>query len=576
MLSHSIAALLLVTPAAFGGEPAGSDAASTVAGFPAEQALLLGERMYREGIGTDGEPLRAIVAGDVPVDGRMFSCVNCHRRSGIGSKEGAVITWPVNGKELFVPRRRTGAWRQSAEKKGPGSPERWSLPPQYQVPDARPAYTEETLAAVIRGGVDPTGRQLNTVMPRFELGDRDMVVLTHYLKSLSGDIDPGADERTIRFATVVTEGVSEGDRESMLSVLRAHIDAHNTQTRPHLRRASEGPFYMTEKYGAYRTLELDLWELRGPPETWRDQLEAYYSAKPVFALLGGIAAGPWAPVHAFSEEHGIPAILPITDQPVVSDSDWYTLYFSKGLYQEGEAAARFLHAPGKLGQAARVVQVFRPGTRGEAAARGFRETWEKDGQDGLESRPLEPGEDLTAAPRLVPGEDQKPTVVLLWLDGTEVVSALNGGLAQAAGIEAVFASWSLAQADLAGIPEAARGRVYLTYPRSPPEDNKRRWLAVNGWLKAQKIPPGNPDIQAKMYFLGWMLPGAIGSMRSEFYRDYFLEGFDMMPDQDYAVALYPRLSFGPDQRYASKGCYIAQLAPGEDPQLRTVSNWVIH
>ncbi len=86
----------------------------------------------------------------------------------------------------------------------------------------------------------------------------------------------------------------------------------------------------------------------------------------------------------------------------------------------------------------------------------------------------------------------------------------------------------------------------------------------------------DPQLKAKMYFLGWMLPGAIAAMRSEFYRDYFMEAFDMMPDQDYAIAAYPRLSFGPGQRYAAKGCYITQLSSGDDPQLVKVSDWVVN
>jgi len=50
----------------------------------------------------------------------------------------------------------------------------------------------------------------------------------------------------------------------------------------------------------------------------------------------------------------------------------------------------------------------------------------------------------------------------------------------------------------------------------------------------------------------------------------------MMVDQDYAIAAYPRVSFGPNQRYASKGCYVVQLSSGEDPQLRPVSDWITY
>jgi ABC-type branched-subunit amino acid transport system substrate-binding protein len=118
---------------------------------------------------------------------------------------------------------------------------------------------------------------------------------------------------------------------------------------------------------SYRGLTLATWELKGASETWRGQLDAYYKKEPVFAILGGIVSGSWAPVHTFCEQNRIPCIFPVTDQPVISDSDWYTLYFSKGPYQEGEAAAKFLKE--KDGP---VVQVYRRNDEGNLLSEGFR------------------------------------------------------------------------------------------------------------------------------------------------------------------------------------------------------------
>ena len=119
-------------------------------------------------------------------------------------------------------------------------------------------------------------------------------------------------------------------------------------------------------------------------------------------------------------------------------------------------------------------------------------------------------------------------------------------------------SWRLLAGDSSSIPERLRDRLYLTYPRDLPADNALKLSVVQRWLKARKIP------------------GAISHIRSEFFRDYFLEGFDMMSDQDYAIAVFPRLTFGPGQRYAAKGCYIVQLGTGPEPELIRKSEWVIH
>ncbi len=84
------------------------------------------------------------------------------------------------------------------------------------------------------------------------------------------------------------------------------------------------------------------------------------------------------------------------------------------------------------------------------------------------------------------------------------------------------------------------------------------------------------ELQGKLFFLNRMITGALKVMRRDYYRERFLEGIDMMIDQNYTIPVYPNLSFSPAQRYASKGCYIVQLDNGPDPQLIKKSNWVNH
>jgi len=83
-------------------------------------------------------------------------------------------------------------------------------------------------------------------------------------------------------------------------------------------------------------------------------------------------------------------------------------------------------------------------------------------------------------------------------------------------------------------------------------------------------------MQSQLYFTGWMLAAVITHMRGDFYRDYFLNVVDMMRDEYNSIGCYPRVSFGPGQRYSSKGRYIVQLSDAPEPEPIPKSNWVNH
>ncbi len=316
----SLAFLLMAGVVAVGVGTAAEEEKSPIEGLTRAEALELGERMYRDGLLPNGEPMRAFVQLDIEVEGTMFSCESCHVRSGMGSTEGTVITQPTCGSWLYKP-------LQGAEMKAESQAR---VPSRLDPPPFRPAYTDESLARAIRRGKDPNDRVLNYVMPRYLVGGTDLDILVYYLKNLSAVWSPGVDDTTIRFATVIGPGVNEVDRKAMLGPLEAHVRDHNSQSRPDERRAKSGPFYKEEKFAPYRRYALSVWELEGAADTWPQQLDAYYRKEPVFALLGGITNGEWAPIHEFCERNRIPSLLPITDFPVIADSDWYTLYFSKG------------------------------------------------------------------------------------------------------------------------------------------------------------------------------------------------------------------------------------------------------
>ncbi|HEX9010464.1 MAG TPA: hypothetical protein VF804_08860, partial [Holophagaceae bacterium] len=81
-------------------------------------------------------------------------------------------------------------------------------------------------------------------------------------------------------------------------------------------------------------------------------------------------------------------------------------------------------------------------------------------------------------------------------------------------------------------------------------------------------------IYTRMYSLVEVLKQALMDMDRYYYRDALLDALGMQKDR--VLPDYERLSFGPGQRYAAKGCYVMQLTPGPQPVLVKRSDWVIH
>jgi hypothetical protein len=555
----------LIMASAWAAPPQGKapqPAPKTVAGLPEEKALALGQRMYREGILPNGKPMESVVSGDIPVPGTSFTCVSCHVRSGVGSFEGGIVTLPTNGAKLA----QTRYWKYP----NLSPEERKDL--RLQFPAARPPYTDETLAHLLRTGVDPTGRQLNLAMPCYDLNDQDMAILVHYLWSLSATLSPGVDKTTIHFATVITEEVSPEDQAAMLVPMNNYVARHNTHASGFANR-----MYLSmggqEMSGAYRKLALSVWRLKGAPETWGRQLEAHLTQEPVFALLGGLSTRDWKPIHTFCESHQLPCLFPITDLPVISDSDWYTQYFSKGYYQEGQAAARYLHGLEDPAPAARILQIIQDGPEGRALALGFRETWQELGQGAIQEIHLKQGEMVSLASLRKLLQQEQPTTVLLW-SGAGAFEAL-AGLAEGPGAPAlVFMSSRLLGTRLSDLPEQARGFTCITYPYREPKDEPAVSRFANSLLAGLAKHQPETRISTRTYSMLKLFEVGLADMDRNVYRDNFLDRISMQ--QDFALPDYVRLSFGPGQRYASKGCFIMQLGPGPEPKLIRKSDWVIH
>lgn len=535
--------------------------------LPKAEIMRLGEQMYRNGILPSGQPMKAYIREDVEVDGSAFSCSSCHVRSGLGSVEGGVVTPPTNGEKLYKPYRRPPSLNDIPDRAG-----RYIYAKTTQ---ERPAYNRGTLAAALRDGVDPTGEVFNDIMPRYPLAEGDMNILISYLEALSAAPSPGATHEGFTFATIITDDVSAADREAFMAPLDYFIDERNQQVKMYKDFIYFGYTPTVDMKYAFRGAELEIWELKGAPETWQKQLADYYAKKPVFAVLGGISNQSWQPIHDFCEAQRLPCLFPITDFPVVSATGFYTFYFNKGYTQEGEAAARYLNRQPVLTDTTRILQIVQDSPAGRALADGFQGGWAEAGRPPVSSLVMTGSQlaDLKELARIV--AERKPEVLLLWSDAV-ALPQLPPLLALKSAPQHVFVSSTLLGKKSATIAEAIRSKVYITYPYrlTPYVGPKDGGFDSRVPLLASARDFGEKRISSRtLTMLIQSVYQGLNLLYDNLYRDYLLDLLSMQMDR--LVRDYERISFGPGQRYVSKGCYIIQLGPGADPALIPKSEWVI-
>jgi hypothetical protein len=506
--------------------PIWASAADTVA----EARRLAGQAIYRDGVLGSGAPLAGIGAAGVLRQGREAACIACHRRSGFGIAEGALVVRPITAPDLFHDRPVIAATPRIAHQLGT---------------PRRPAYDAAALAAALRSGVDVTGRSMQTMMPRYALGEADMAALQEYLKSLYAVPDGGVDGSEIHLATVFQPDAAPARRRAVLDVLNAFVRDKNAGVRSELARRKGGAMRM---HRSYRSWTLDVWQLTGTADGWPAQLEQFYRRRPVFALVSGIGDLGWQPIQDFSERFHLPCILPLTSLPGTAGPNFYTVYFSRGIALEAEALA------GYLGARAPLTQVFR---RDQPASMAAADAFRKAAPAGMRLRDHALEGPVTAAQwRALSASSD---ALVLWLGADDLRDAPARDRP----------SWL--SATLAG-DAPTPGKAGLTYPWELPDVRAPRVRRSTDWLRARDLDGAGLQDRVNAHYAITMVGEALAHLMDSFSRDYFVETIEHDISTTLLSSFYPPLTLGPDQRFASKGVYVLDPAIADAARLVVPDN----
>ena len=509
-----------------------------------------GENLYRRGLLPSGQPIRAEREAGVTIDGTGAACVNCHRRSGLGSTEGLITIPPITGQYLFVPRAK------SLEVLGIPFVDTARL-------DHEP-YTDATLARAIREGIGANGHSLNYLMPRYQIDDGAMAELITYLKGMTLGPVPGVTSSVLHFATIVTPDADPAKRQGMLDVLTKYFFDKNAAAA----RSKAPPLYSSHRmmFRVERRWQLHVWELTGPPATWEAQLRRHLAAEPVFAVISGLGGNNWEPVQRFCEAASLPCLFPNVEVPAGRDDDFYSVYFSRGVLLEAQLIARQLETPKE--PIRRVLQIFRAGDVGEQAARALR-TASTSASRQIVDRALKPHgsrADLDAVLHDVgPGD-----ALVLWLR-PEDLRSLPSLPAKTSG---VWISGEMGGLEQAPLPPSWREMTRMAYAVDLPGQRVVRVDYALSWFRIRRIPIVAQRVQVDTYLACGLLSETLNHMVDAFVRDYLIERVDMALDHRALTGYYPRLTLAPGQRFASKGGYVVRFASADGQKVVAVSDWM--
>ena len=266
----------------------------------------------------------------------------------------------------------------------------------------------------------------------------------------------------------------------------------------------------------------------------------------------------------------MPCLFPQVDVPVVDGPDFYTVYLSQGMTLEAQALAKYLHDSGESGP---VLQVYRRDEASTTAAAAFRKAWAA-GKGALEER------ELTASPGAAYwqqlAQEASGKTLILWLRPEDLAHA-QALTATASSLKAVYLSSGLIAGAPTGIAPDAAGRLRLIYPQDLPSVRAARLEVVKRWLQSNGIALTDERVQLNAYLAATVMGMMVSHSKDTYSREFLIERMEHRLGNSLELSIYPRLSLGPGQRYASKGSYIVRVdGDGEGAgDLSLLSDWIV-
>ncbi|HLM55058.1 MAG TPA: ABC transporter substrate-binding protein [Pyrinomonadaceae bacterium] len=519
-LAAAALALAGFAASALVGAGAQGSATDSATPRPLTEQERRGRAIYLRGESPSGKEIAAAV-GELDVPASTVTCAGCHGARGEGKTEAGVTAGNLTWTNLLKPYGHT---HPSGRKHGP--------------------FTESSFVRAVTGGVDPSGNELLTAMPRYRMSAEDMADLIAYLKRIETDRDPGLTDTSIEVGVVLpTTGALAETGAAMRQVLAAAFEDLNARG------------------GVYnRKVSLRVFEAGG----------AAAQAAQVFALVGGISAGTDTELSALARAQEIPVVGPSTLMPDAgTPPNRHVFYLLPGVVEQARALANFAASKAELKKAPAAV-VYGEGTLAAAASAAAEEQLKKAGWGSVTRRQLRQlGADGAAAARQLKQEGVT-SVFVFGAGGAE--GALVKEASALGWVPHLFYLGVLDGRDLPGAaPPAFRDRIFLTFPTVPSDVSQAGLSEFRALLEKYKVEPRHTAAQLSAFAAVKIFVEGLQRAGRDLTRERLIVALEGL--YDFETGLTPRLTFGPNRRVGAAGAYVLTIDP-EKKQFAPAGGWV--
>ena len=120
-----------------------------------------------------------------------------------------------------------------------------------------------------------------------------------------------------------------------------------------------------------------------------------------------------------------------------------------------------------------------------------------------------------------------------------------------------------------------KDKILLTWPFVLPGHEEPLIYRVRAWMRARGIERTHERLQLATWLALAVTDHSLTHVVENFSRDFFVESVEEEAENALNPGLFPSLSLGPGQRFASRGSCVVRLADGAPGGVEPVSGWIV-